>query len=82
MRVIVLAAGRGDRLSPITDSVPKPLVEVNGFTELELNIAVDRLLKVMNSAPYLASLKPRVVFCGRTLEIQSPPAGAKAEATT
>lgn len=43
MQVIILAAGRGDRLSPITDSVPKPLVEVNG-TPLIVN-ALDTLSK-------------------------------------
>jgi len=41
MQVIILAAGRGDRLSPITDTVPKPLVEVNG-TPLIVN-ALDAL---------------------------------------
>ena len=41
---MVLAAGLGTRLRPVTESVPKPLIEINGRTLLDH--AIDRLALV------------------------------------
>lgn len=39
--VVIMAGGRGQRLSPLTDKTPKPLLEINGKPIIEYNI--DRL---------------------------------------
>jgi dTDP-glucose pyrophosphorylase len=39
---VIMAGGRGERLRPLTDSLPKPMLEVGGKPILEINI--DRLI--------------------------------------
>lgn len=35
MKVIIMAGGRGERLKPITDTIPKPMININGKPVLE-----------------------------------------------
>ncbi|MBB73438.1 MAG: hypothetical protein CMJ75_02865 [Planctomycetaceae bacterium] len=45
-QVVVLAGGRGERLRPLTDNLPKPMVPVNGVPFLDYLIESIRLNKI------------------------------------
>ena len=38
MRAMILAAGRGERLQPLTDTTPKPLLDIGGQSLIEHHV--------------------------------------------
>ena len=40
MRAMILAAGRGERLRPLTDTLPKPLIEIGGRSLIEHHLEI------------------------------------------
>lgn len=62
MKAMILAAGRGERLRPLTDGVPKPLVEVRGkpliVRHLE-RLAAAGFRDIVINVSYLAALIER-----------------------
>jgi MurNAc alpha-1-phosphate uridylyltransferase len=57
-QVFIMAAGRGERMRPLTDSLPKPLVKIKGITMLDLIIEklnqFPSIKKIVVNAYYLA----------------------------
>lgn len=61
MRAMILAAGRGERLRPLTDEIPKSLVEVRGETLLERHLENVRSAGIETVVINLGWLGDRIV---------------------
>jgi MurNAc alpha-1-phosphate uridylyltransferase len=67
MRAMILAAGRGERLRPLTDTLPKPLVEVGGKPLIEYhleNLSRAGFREVVINQGHLGELLPAVLGDG------------------
>ncbi|MEJ8569782.1 N-acetylmuramate alpha-1-phosphate uridylyltransferase MurU [Elongatibacter sediminis] len=67
MRAMILAAGRGERLRPLTDRTPKPLIEVAGKPLIEWHIerlAQAGFREIVINHGYLGEQLPRVLGDG------------------
>lgn len=59
MQTVILAGGRGERLSPITNMIPKPMVEVNNKPFLEYLLVMlkkNSLKKILLCVGYLGDM--------------------------
>lgn len=58
MQAVILAAGRGTRMKELTESVPKPMLEVNGRTLLEhkFDVLPDDVDEIIIIVGYLGSV--------------------------
>ena len=52
LEAVIMAGGRGSRLAPLTDDIPKPLLEIGGKPIIEYNI--DRLISYGISKIYIS----------------------------
>ncbi|MGH7813557.1 MAG: nucleotidyltransferase family protein [Candidatus Binataceae bacterium] len=60
MRAIVLAAGRGERLRPLTDTIPKPMLEVGGRPVIHYVLRMLRRAGIADVAINLHHLGDRI----------------------
>ena len=73
MKAMILAAGRGERLRPITDRTPKPLVEVGGVSLLERhlrNLAASGVKHVVINLGWLGEQIVERVGSGAAFDLQ------------
>lgn len=61
MKAMILAAGRGERLRPLTNKKPKPLIEVGGKPLIEWHIERLRAARVMELIVNVSWLKEQLI---------------------
>lgn len=60
MKAMILAAGRGERMRPLTDRLPKPLLEAGGYRLIEYHLASVRKYGVREVVINLSWLGARI----------------------
>jgi N-acetyl-alpha-D-muramate 1-phosphate uridylyltransferase len=73
MKVMILAAGRGERMRPLTDRVPKPLLEVGGERLIERHLkrlAAAGFTKVVINLSWLGSQIRQTVGNGQRYGVE------------
>ncbi|MBE8167343.1 MAG: nucleotidyltransferase family protein [Shewanella sp.] len=73
MKAMILAAGRGARLAPLTDTKPKPLVEVNGKPLIVYHIerlAAAGFKQIVINTAWLGEMLPQALGDGRRWNIE------------
>jgi N-acetyl-alpha-D-muramate 1-phosphate uridylyltransferase len=60
MRAMILAAGRGERMRPLTDRLPKPLLEAGGYRLIEYHLASVRKFGITEVVINLSWLGARI----------------------
>lgn len=82
MRVMILAAGRGERMRPLTDACPKPLLQVGAHSLIEWhiqNLVAAGLTQIVINHAWLGSQIEQALGDGRQFgaEIQYSPEGSQ-----
>lgn len=73
MKAMILAAGRGERMRPLTDHMPKPLLQVGGQALIEYhlhNLAAAGFRDVVINHAYLGEQIERALGCGARYGLQ------------
>ncbi|NOQ29830.1 MAG: NTP transferase domain-containing protein [Helicobacteraceae bacterium] len=66
MRVIILAAGQGTRLRPLTNDIPKCMVELNGKPLLKHNLDLFKKFNITDINVVTGYLKEKIIYSNIT----------------
>ena len=79
MKTIILAGGKGERLKPLTDKIPKPLIQINNMPLIERTIKYLKkygITQIIISSGYKSDLIEKFLKKksknGKISEIKSP----------